>query len=142
MSQQDILGEIPSPPVAVPAPSAVIGPSIIVRGEVSGDEDLLVRGRVEGSINLPKRRVVVGADGRVQANVHAAHIEVHGTVEGDIRGDEHVAVSATGDVTGNISAPRVSLEDGGRFRGAIDMDIKPERKSVTKPIGIAAADRV
>ena len=101
-----------------------------------------MQGRVEGTINLPHHRVVIGTEGRVLANVHAAEVEVHGNVEGDIRGDEHVAVSATGDVVGNISAPRVSLADGARFRGAIDMDVKHDmRKTVTKPVVMAATDR-
>lgn len=142
MSQQDIIGDVAGTRATSAAPVAVIGPSLVVRGEVTGDEDVLVRGRVEGAINLPQNRVVVGHDGRVFANIHAAEVEINGYVEGDIRGDEHVAVHETGDVVGNISAPRVSLEDGARFRGAIDMDVKPEaRKGVAKPIVMAATER-
>lgn len=124
---------------------AVIGPGIVVRGEIGGTEDLLVNGRVEGSITLPQHRVVVGSEGRVQANVHAAIVEVFGTVEGDLRADDQVTLRDSGDVVGNIAAPRVSIEDGARFRGAIDMDVKTSpgevRKGVTKPVIMSAADR-
>ncbi|MEM7408115.1 MAG: polymer-forming cytoskeletal protein [Pseudomonadota bacterium] len=125
--------------------AAVIGPGLVVRGEVGGTEDLLVNGRVEGSITLPHNRVVIGEEGRVQANVHAGVLEVFGTVEGDVRADEQVTLRASGDVVGNIAAPRVSIEDGARFRGAIDMDVKAApsdvRKGVTKPVIMSAADR-
>ena len=136
-----------STPAAVetPAARAVIGPGIVIRGEVSGEEDLLVNGRIEGSVNLTHHRIVIGIDGRVQANVHARIIEVLGNVEGDLRGDEQVILRESGNVVGNIAAPRVSIEEGARFRGAIDMDVKSSpsdaRKGVTKPVIMSAADR-
>ena len=123
---------------------AVIGATIVVRGEVGGDEDLTINGRLEGSVSLPKHRVVIGKDGRVHANVHANVVEVHGMVEGDLRGDSQVTVRNTGNVAGNITAPQVSIEPGSRFRGSIDMDVKPiveGRKGMTKPIIMPSGDR-
>ena len=126
-------------------PRAVIAAGLVIRGEVSGEEDLLINGRVEGNLSLPLSRVTVGVEGRVFANIHARVIDVQGTVEGDLRGDEQVCVRATGDVNGNISAPRVSLADGSRFRGSIDMDVKTApgdaRKGKTRPVVMAAVDR-
>lgn len=104
---------------------ATIGPSISMRGDLSGDEDLMVQGRVEGTITLRQNTLTVGREGRVKANVHAKLVRIEGNVEGDLRGDEQVIVSRSGNVQGNIVAPRVTLEDGCKFRGTIDMDVKP-----------------
>ena len=89
---------------------------------MTGDEDLVVQGRIEGSISLKKNLVTVGKDGRVNATVSAQIIKVEGTVDGELRGREQVMVTRTGSVNGNIVAPRVTLEDGCRFKGSIDME--------------------
>ena len=113
----------PPPPVAPrKSGNSVVGPSILVQGDMTGDEDLVIQGRVEGSISLKKNLVTVGKDGRVNATVDAQTIRVEGTVEGELRGKEQVIVTRTGSVSGNIVAPRVTLEDGCRFKGAIDME--------------------
>ena len=113
----------PLPPAAPrKSGNSVVGPSIIVQGDMTGDEDLVVQGRVEGSISLKKNLVTVGKDGRVNATVNAQSIRIEGTVEGELHGREQVIVTRTGSVSGNIVAPRVTLEDGCRFKGAIDME--------------------
>ena len=113
-----------SPPVVSRAQTepSIVGPSMLVQGDMNGDEDLVVQGRIEGSITLKKNLVTVGKDGRVNATVNAKSIRVEGTVEGELRGKEQVIVTRTGSVSGNIVAPRVTLEDGCRFKGAIDME--------------------
>ena len=113
-----------SPPVASRGQTepSIVGPSMLVQGDMNGDEDLVVQGRIEGSITLKKNLVTVGKDGRVNATVNAKSIRVEGTVEGELRGKEQVIVTRTGSVSGNIVAPRVTLEDGCRFKGAIDME--------------------
>lgn len=100
----------------------MIGPSIVIKGTVSGDEDLLVQGRVEGSIELKDNEVSVGQSGRVTADVSAKTVKIDGEVTGDINGGENVVISKSGRVRGNIVAPRVTLEDGAIFKGSIDMD--------------------
>ena len=114
----------PVPPVATPRKSevSVVGSSLVIQGDMSGDEDLVVQGRIEGSITLKKNLVTVGKEGRVNATVNAKAIRVEGTVEGELRGKEQIIVTRTGSVNGNIVAPRVTLEDGCRFKGAIDME--------------------
>ena len=113
----------PPPPVAPrKSGSSVVGPSILIQGDMTGDEDLVIQGRVEGSISLKKNLVTVGKDGRVNATVTAQSIRVEGAVEGELRGREQVIVTRTGSVSGNIVAPRVTLEDGCRFKGSIDME--------------------
>ncbi len=100
----------------------MIGPSITIKGEVTGEEDLLIHGKVEGTINLTGNQVSVGESGEVYANIQAKVIKIDGKVTGDITGIEKVVISKSGNVRGNIVAPRVMLEDGAIFKGSIDMD--------------------
>jgi len=108
---------------------AVVGPSIKIQGELTGEEDLLIQGRVEGRIELRKNNVTVGKNGSVQADIYGKIISVEGEVEGDLFGEEKIIVRKSGTVRGNMTAPRVNLEDGAKFKGAIDMESKEgERK--------------
>ena len=100
----------------------MIGPSIVIKGTVSGDEDLVVQGKVEGTIDLRDHEVSVGQSGKVHADINAKVVKVDGEVSGDISGNEKVVISKSGNVRGNIVAPRVTLEDGAIFKGSIDMD--------------------
>lgn len=100
----------------------MIGPSITIKGEVSGEEDLLIQGKVEGSIKLDNNEVTVGDAGQVSADIQARVARIDGEVAGDITANEKVVISKTGNVRGNIVAPRVTLEDGAIFKGSIDMD--------------------
>ena len=100
----------------------MIGPSIKIKGEVSGDEDLVIQGRVEGTINLKSNEVSVGQSGQVYADIEAKVVKIDGEVTGDVAGHENVVISKSGNVRGNIVAPRVTLEDGAVFKGSIDMD--------------------
>ena len=109
----------------------MIGPSITIKGEVSGEEDLLIQGKVEGAIYLNGNQVSVGESGQVNANIHAKVIKIDGKVTGDITGIEKVVISKSGNVHGNIVAPRVTLEDGAIFKGSIDMD--PAGAAFSKP---------
>lgn len=113
----------PTPPPGGSREPAMIGTSISIRGDVAGEEDLIVQGRVEGTIKLPQNSVTVGKDGQIKANIHAKSIEVEGRMEGDLQADEQVVIRRSAHVEGNISAPRVALEDGCRFRGSIEMDM-------------------
>ena len=114
----------PPPPVAASGKggSSVIGPSLLIQGDMAGEEDLVINGRVEGSISLKKNLVTIGKEGRANATITAQSVRVEGTVEGELRGREQVIVTRTGSVNGNIVAPRVTLEDGCRFKGSIDME--------------------
>lgn len=119
----------PSPAPRPRSQPATIGPSISIKGDISGDEDLLIEGRVEGAIQLRKNDVTVGTSGRVVADIHGKRICVDGEVTGDLMGDE-VLIRKSGRVEGNAKAPRVMLENGCHFRGSIDMkpanDAAPE----------------
>ena len=100
----------------------MIGPSIKIKGEVTGEEDLLIQGSVEGTITLRDQEVSVGQSGKVKADIDARVVKIEGEVTGDIAGAEKVVISKSGNVNGNIVAPRVTLEDGAIFKGSIDMD--------------------
>ena len=116
-------------------PSAVIGSKITFKGELSGDEDLLIQGVVEGTVSLKGNQLTVGKLGKVKANLSAQNIIVDGTVEGDLIAEDHIAINASSVVKGNIIAERVTLEDGAKFRGSIDMDTDtPNKKSADNTI--------
>ncbi len=99
---------------------ATIGRSITIKGEVTGEEDLLIQGRVDGSVNLQQHTVTVGPDGVVHADIAARVITVEGSVEGNLLADEQVILRSSARVEGDIAAPRVALEDGAGFRGGVD----------------------
>jgi cytoskeletal protein CcmA (bactofilin family) len=88
-------------------------------GELSSDEDLLIEGTVEGSIAHQSHQLTVGKSGRVKANVRARIIIVEGTIEGDLQGDEAVHIRKTAHVHGNVTSPRISVEEGASFDGVL-----------------------
>lgn len=105
-----------------------IGSTIKIKGDVSGDEDLIIHGTVEGDINLSDHNVIIGNNGKVNANIRARQIEVEGSLKGDLVGSEKVIIKNTGNVLGNVIAPRVKLEDGAKFKGSIEMEPRPSVK--------------
>ena len=100
---------------------AVIGTDIVIHGEVSGGQDLLVNGRIEGKLSLANQSLTVGREGRIKADMFAKLISIEGHVEGTIQGEEKIVLRGTGSVRGNLIAPQVVLEEGCRFKGSIDM---------------------
>ena len=114
-------------PVGASTDRATIGRSITIRGEVTGDEDLLIQGRVEGSVDLKQHAVTVGPEGEVKASIVGRVVTVEGRVEGDLSAEEQVILRSSSWVQGDITAPRVVLEDGARFRGGVDMGEAAER---------------
>ena len=102
--------------------SAVIGPGIEISGDVTASADLTIDGRVGGSVVQSAHNVEIGESGQVSARIQAKMVKVAGEVIGDIAGSEKVLIARTGRVRGNISAPRVQLEDGAIFKGSIDME--------------------
>ena len=120
---------------------AIIGPSITIRGDVSGDEDLMIQGRIEGKVELAKHNVTIGPNGRVKADVQARIVVVEGEVDGDLRGQEQIILRQTAKVVGSISAPRVSLEDGAVFRGGIEMETSGKPKQIDEPKAAVSAEK-
>ena len=100
---------------------SVFGSTLVFRGELSADEELLIQGTVEGTIAHHKKNVTIGKQGRVNALIHANSITIQGRVDGDIHGDEFVVMAEGSEVNGNIFCPRIMMEAGARFNGIIQM---------------------
>lgn len=102
---------------------SVLGPTLQFKGELHADEELLIKGRIEGSITH-SQRITVCPEGTVTANVRAQTIVVEGTVTGDLQAEKSVMVKETARLRGNITAPNVSIVEGAQFNGGIDMEKK------------------
>ena len=120
---------VPEPVAQRPSPSpssssseqATIGKSLTIKGEITGSEMLFIDGHVEGSVNLPGNRVVVGRNGQVAANISAREVVVLGKVNGNINASDRVDIRNEGSLTGDVVAQRISIEDGAYFKGGIDI---------------------
>jgi cytoskeletal protein CcmA (bactofilin family) len=119
--------------------TSILGPTIQFKGELSAEEDLVIQGTIEGSITH-KQRLTIGTGGTVRANVEAQLVVIEGTLEGDIRAEKSVAVKETARMTGNITAPSVTILQGANFNGSVDMSSGKVAK-VAGPADPAAARR-
>ena len=99
-----------------------IGPSIHIKGELQGDEDLTIDGRVEGKIELRDHNLTIGPNGKIKADLHAKTIIIAGEVSGHAYAAERVEIAPTGRLTGDIHSPRITIADGAHFKGSVDME--------------------
>ena len=118
--------------------SSILGPTLYFKGDLTADEDLLIQGRVEGTITHTQR-LTVGAQGTVKANIRAQLIIVEGTVDGDLAAEKSIFVRETAKVMGNIFAPVVSILEGASFTGNIDMDGKKPGQALKPEASIPRA---
>jgi cytoskeletal protein CcmA (bactofilin family) len=112
---------------------ASIGKSIVIKGELSGGEDLTIEGQVEGKIELRDHAVTVGSSGRIKAQIVAKSIIILGQVTGNLTATEKVDIRDSGSVEGDVVAPRVAIADGCHFRGSVDMQRKEAATSTDRP---------
>ena len=128
----------------------VLGKTLLFRGELTAEEDVILQGRVEGSISLAGNRVTIGRNGVVAANINAREIVVLGKVRGNLTASDRVDIRSDGSLTGDVVAARISIEDGAYFKGGIDIrkagqagQSKPngEDKSIPAPEPAVAAAR-
>jgi cytoskeletal protein CcmA (bactofilin family) len=119
-----------------------IGKSVVIKGELSGSEDLTIEGQVDGKIELRQNVLTIGPNGKIKAQVFAKSVVILGEVTGNVTASEKVDIRDNGSVDGDIAAPRVAIAEGAHFRGSIDMQrsgAKPseqkaaESKSEAKP---------
>jgi cytoskeletal protein CcmA (bactofilin family) len=118
---------VPATPAAPRATLCVIGPKTAIKGEITGDEDVLVEGTVEGQIRI-NRDLRIGPGGTVKATVQAQSVVVSGELIGDCHASHRVEIQATGRLTGNIGAPRVVIAEGATFRGNSDMSVRRDER--------------
>ena len=100
---------------------ANIGKSVVIKGELSGSEDLYLDGQVEGSIEMAGNRLTIGPNGKVKANVTARSAVVQGRLEGNVRASDRVDLKQSAIVLGDIATQRISIEEGAYFKGGVDI---------------------
>jgi cytoskeletal protein CcmA (bactofilin family) len=124
-----------------------IGKSVVIKGELSGSEDLTIEGQVDGKIELRQNVLTIGPNGKIKAQVFAKSVVILGEVTGNVTASEKVDIRDNGSVDGDIAAPRVAIAEGAHSRGSIDMqrpgggkaDQKSDAKTENKSAAPAAA---
>ena len=119
-----------------------IGKSVIIKGELSGSEDLTIEGQVEGKIELRQNVLTIGPNAKIKAQVAAKTIVVEGSVQGNVMASERIEIRDKGSVEGDLAAPRVAIADGAHFRGSIDMQQgrgAAEKQADHKPVATASS---
>ena len=121
-----------------------IGKSVVIKGELTGSEDLTIEGHVEGTIQLKEYVLTIGPNGRIKAQIFAKSVVVLGEVTGNVTASEKVDIRDNGSVDGDLIAPRIAIAEGAHFRGSVDMqrkggpgqakvELKPTSVAVPKP---------
>ena len=120
-----------------------IGKSVVIKGELSGSEDLTIEGHVEGRIELRENVLTIGPNGKIRAEVFAKAVIVLGEVAGNVTASEKVDIRDNGSVDGDIASPRVAIAEGAHFRGSVDMQrggvVKGQPPAKAAPAAAAAA---
>jgi cytoskeletal protein CcmA (bactofilin family) len=125
-----------STPLQTPkaAERSVMGPTLTFKGEIFGEENLVIQSEVEGLVDLRNNSVTIGKNGRLKADLYGKSVTIEGKIVGNIVGFDSVRITQTGSVKGNVTSPRVTLEDGARFKGSIDMDMPKSKAVEEKPV--------
>lgn len=131
----------PAPPTS--RSLACLGASLEIKGKITGEEDLQIDGRVDGPISLEGRRLTVGRTGKLNSEITAGEVIIHGTVTGNLRARDRVEIRKDGSVIGDVAAARISIEDGAYFKGRIEID-RPKPQAVAEPdsVGIPVTAEV
>ncbi len=143
----------PSPPLenpmtdrkpVVPSPNlpnrsqTFLAPSMLIRGELSGEDDVLIEGQVEGTISVQEHCLTVGPQGQVKAEVRAREVIIQGTVNGNVSGSEKIEIRRTGHVVGDLVTAAIAIEEGAYFKGSIDI-LREERQELPQPRSAASS---
>ncbi len=122
----------PAATMSAPKQSAVIGPSMSIKGEIRAREELLVDGEVEGLLES-QSLLTVGPNGKVRGNIKARQVAIFGSVRGNVEVTEKIAIREQGSLIGDIKGAGISIDDGSYFKGSIDI-VRPEPKVTTKAV--------
>ena len=117
-----------------------IGKSVVIKGELSGSEDLTIEGTVEGKIELRQNVLTIGPNAKIKAQVFAKSVIVQGEVHGNITATEKVDLRESGSMDGDVVSPRVAISEGAHFRGSIDMQKAGAKPGDTKTADVKPAD--
>lgn len=118
---------------------ARIGKSVVIKGEISGSEDIYVDGQLEGSISLNGNSLTVGPDGRVRANVTAKNITVSGSIEGNLHVSERTEMRKSAVVTGDVQTRRIAIEEGAYFKGKLEILVEAKPQASAGQVAAAAS---
>jgi cytoskeletal protein CcmA (bactofilin family) len=143
---------VPATPLNAPAPVrpgyptsrnlACLGSTIVVKGEISGDEDLQIDGKIEGPISLQGHRLTIGRSAQLSSQALAREVIVYGKATGNLRASDRVEIKKDGEVTGDITTARISIEDGAYFKGRIEIErgkVQAQRNTETNvPVSVVA----
>ena len=120
---------------------ANIGKSITLKGDLSGNEDLVVDGNVEGRIELPNNQLTIGSSGNVKADISAKSVVIIGKVAGNVTGVERVQIESTGSVSGDVRTPRLVVQEGATLNGSVEMGTpQTARVAPTGPRPVAVGE--
>ena len=136
-SEEEPSPEFPARGAREPSPSsdrppARLGPSVTISGDLTGEEDLLIEGQLEGEVVVRQHSVTVGRSGRLTADVYGKRVVVEGEVTGSLYGVDEVVIRQAGTVQGSAVSPRVTIESGANFRGQIDMQSDSVKQAFTR----------
>ena len=132
--RQAQLGNARKSSVTAVGAQSTIGKTLLIKGEITGSESVLIEGKVEGSIALPGDRVTVGSNGRVSANITAQDIVVLGEVVGNCDAGDHLDIRCEGSLCGDVVVSRISVEEGAYLTGSIDIRKKPAPTPKAEPV--------
>ena len=118
-----------TPQAAATNTTGWLGSSLHVKGDISGTEDLLIEGSVEGLIQLDERKLIVGTTAKVTADIIAREVVVFGNVKGNLRAKDRIEIKKDGSVNGDLTTARIMIEDGAYFKGSIEIDKGSEKES-------------
>jgi cytoskeletal protein CcmA (bactofilin family) len=130
LSATPITGEVktmapldsPYPATTSSGGTARLGASLHVKGEITGNEDLHIDGTVEGLVHLEDRKLTIGANAKVTADIIAREVAVFGNVKGNLRARDRIEIKKDGSVVGDLTTARIMIEDGAYFKGSIEID--------------------
>jgi cytoskeletal protein CcmA (bactofilin family) len=116
-----------------------LGSSLHVKGDITGTEDLLIDGSVQGLIQLDERKLTVGTTAKVNADINARDVVVYGYVKGNVRATGRIEIKKDGSVIGNLTTAQIMIEDGADFKGSIEIDRTPAEEAAKNLSSRAAA---
>jgi cytoskeletal protein CcmA (bactofilin family) len=132
VAYKNVTEQKPATPVPHPETNArqtVIGENISIEGNIRGDEHLVIEGSMKGNVAMEKHNFTVGSKGRVEGEINAQNVKVSGQMVGNIKTQGKVEITKEADFIGDIRTKSISVEDGAYFKGSIELDKEPHRKT-------------